>query len=1526
MSLRPSVAALLLALPVVACDDNTTTGKDTSTPPDVTTEPPDTSGDTVSDITAPDTDVADTAPDKPGLGIDYGSTAAGAKPRFDLAGTDWMAIGWPSDHWRKADGHVTLGNLPAGIAGLIDTYIAFGENVLDGFGLNGAVYFQLDQLVDPSTWPAPDDTTAPDSLVQLVDVSVGPHRGERMPLTLHFHGLEFDPFYDPLTLALRPVNGFPLNEGDTYCAIVTRALKDAEGRYLSQGDGFAEALHSEPSLAPLVAWLVDSPLADKDIAVATCFTAQHATRELSQVADYIDSIESPELDSIFEPNVWGEFQGTYTAPNFQAGDKPYSNDGDGDIRFDTSGTPIVQADEEIRFLLMTPQDHAMPATGWPVTIYAHGTGGDYESCRGDTRELVLDGVAVLCIDQPLHGPRGPNGAAGPDLNEEQLVLYSFNFVNPYAGRSAFRQAAIDTILLSKMVADGRFALDAGGTKAKQALALDPDRISFFGHSHGGLSGTLALAVDDRLKAGVISGMAGLIIETILRRTDPADLRTLAASLIGVDPTQLNNFHPAMTLIQMLVDATDPVNYTRYWLHPMPGRNAKNVFVTEGTLDADSPSVGTDAATAAGGVPQVFPIAKISDGHRLRNMTPETLPISGNIDVGNGEVRTAAMRQWQGGSHFTAFTMADARALWRHFLYTASYADVPELGTGDVALTRQTPVSGADACADVRDIPSDRGFPIEIRANNALADATMDAGGCPSAAVGATPGAPGRDLVWRFTPPADGTYRFRIALPPAIDNQHPRFGPDMVTVSKACAAGSASQCVDTKTDGNLDLTLVAGTPVFVTVDGSSVTDVGPFTLVIEQRCHAVSCDGRECGTPAGACASCGSCGASETCTADGQCEARVLGDTCANPIVATTVPFVWTGDSRLFNNDTSYEIGCQSFPFILGRGSDDGVVRFTAPAKATYDFTLEADFDITLYVASQCDKPNETCLGADRTGGRSVHTPINLDAGETVYAIMDGTANSGNGAGHMALQIDTCVPHCEGRACGDDGCGGSCGECPDHGSCVESPGVCEIPYDCAPTTKCEAVPGDTCDQAFDIGQLPYSDHKDTAKFHPQYGYGYFWCPGVDQTYGFGASDVAYHFTAPKDGLYRFLLDTGEPPNVFDANLYLTTACDDIADSCLAADERDRNERLFRRFTAGDEAYVIVDGWSNFGDQTGQYTLDVRECVPSCQNRACGGDGCDGSCGGCGNQQVCYNAQCIPTWGLVCDNPRGVGDLPWHEDFGTGGYSPNRDNPCVDAPSGAASKDVVYAFQSRGAGDYTFRVTGNFPVQLYVTRGCGNGAECVASGARADVTLTADEVVYITIDGIDAPAAVEGNYTLVVEHTCTPQCDGKNCGADGCGGSCGTCAVPADVCSAEQVCTNPATVAGNTCASAFTVGALPFSGGGDTSKAWNEYLVDEAQCPGFVSKGVGSSDQVWSFTAPAAGDYVVEVVPHGWDAIVYALGDCANQAATCLAASDTQDVETMHLTLGQGETVSIVVDGAENIKNDAGPYELEVRAAE
>ena len=165
-----------------------------------------------------------------------------------------------------------------------------------------------------STSPLPSEAESTDPL-SLFDSSTYRLKAatERVPLEFHWYGGGDDAYYMPGTLAMRPAFGFPLAEGEQYCALVTRAVSDAQGGTLAPSDDFLAAWESEPTLSALISWLTESPLHRQDIAVATCFTTQRATDELRRVRAYLDTVEMPVVDYVFEPALYGRFHGTYGA-------------------------------------------------------------------------------------------------------------------------------------------------------------------------------------------------------------------------------------------------------------------------------------------------------------------------------------------------------------------------------------------------------------------------------------------------------------------------------------------------------------------------------------------------------------------------------------------------------------------------------------------------------------------------------------------------------------------------------------------------------------------------------------------------------------------------------------------------------------------------------------------------------------------------------------------------------------------------------------------------------------------------------------------------------------------------------------------------------------------------------------------------------------------------------------------------------------------------------------------------------------
>jgi len=608
-----------------------------------------------------------------GLGIDYG--AGGVTIRYEPDVAEFTATPWPSDRL-MVDGRPDLSTFPnPGQKTIIKRYLAYGAEALDGWGRNSSIYFEISGPVDAASLPDPaasrDD---PRATVQLVELTAGSARyGQRVPVALSQVDGEDDPFYLGPTLAMRPVFGFPLADASTYCAVVTRAVMGRDGLYLAANPTFAAALGSEPSLAPLRDWLPDSGLVAADVASATCFTTQDATREMRLIERFIaeQATSAPDtLEYTGKNTHFHEIIGMYETPNFQSGVKPYRDEG-GDLRLDAAGQPIVQETERVRFRLLIPRQLPKPEAGWPVILYSHGTFGDWKTCiDGNEAQAVREGLAMICVDQPLHGIRGVGG--------EFNYLDSFNFLNPRSGRMTFRQSAADSMWLSKMIADGRFDLPAEATAFGEDIEMDPATIVFFGHSHGGLAGAIVLAADARIKGAVLSGASGVMIETILRRKDPLDISATLATVLSVDPERLDTFHPAMSLAQTLVDATDPINYAPYWLEPVTGGSSKHVFMTEGTLDALSPPVGADAVAAAAGIPLLNPVVVESPAHALRGLPPVSMPVNSNLRSSTGELITGALRQFDGGDHWVALTDPIAIQMWRGFFRAFREKDIPTI--------------------------------------------------------------------------------------------------------------------------------------------------------------------------------------------------------------------------------------------------------------------------------------------------------------------------------------------------------------------------------------------------------------------------------------------------------------------------------------------------------------------------------------------------------------------------------------------------------------------------------------------------------------------------------------------------------------------------------------------------------------------------------------------------------------------------------------------------------------------------------
>ena len=100
----------------------------------------------------------------------------------------------------------------------------------------------------------------------------------------------------------------------------------------------------------------------------------------------------------------------------------------------------------------------------------------------------------------------------------------------------------------------------------------------------------------------------------------------------------------------------------------------------------------------------------------------------------------------------------------------------------------------------------------------------------------------------------------------------------------------------------------------------------------------------------------------------------------------------------------------------------------------------------------------TSKGAVSVGGKSVQVVFKAPKlADGTHPITLSTAK-GDSANVVSLQVQ-CQPQCGGKVCGNDGCGGSCGDCPNGTSCQG--GSCQCVPDCTNKDCGDNGCGGTC---------------------------------------------------------------------------------------------------------------------------------------------------------------------------------------------------------------------------------------------------------------------------------------------------------------------------------------------------------------------------------------------------------------------------------------------------------------------------------
>ncbi len=617
----------------------------------------------------------------------YSSTRALVEVEYPDDEELLFRLPWPNDVRRYADGTLDLAGFPANTP-MVQSYLNTFDGILDGFGTQGAIYFRFSGPLDETSLPgSPDETLKPDATVYLVDITSGSDTyGSRIPLQVSYK--DDRQSVGRFSLALLPVHGFPLRPETTYAAIVTSTARGDDGKPIRKGRDMNKLLSRNTPSGDLMerAWQTYAPLRQfleatgkNNIASAAVFTTQEPVSLMGAIRRviYEDLPEPPvplDFDYTIQGNGYHLFSGMFEVPVFQNGEPPYRREGGG-IETDENDRPILVRTEPIRFAVSIPEGE-MPDPGWPIVIYAHGTGGDYLSFHrsgaaanlAQIAEPVEGGFAVLGVDQVQHGTRCGELTCNPEMD-------FFNFNNPIAGRDNVRQGGADNFQAVRLIKNMNMDPAPG---AEIPIRFDPEKIYFMGHSQGGLTGPPFLAYEPEVKAAVLSGAGGNMILSMLQKDEPVDIPTLVTIMLGED-FPVDRFHPVLTLIQTFIEPADAINYGRLiTTEPPDGCGPTSIYQSQGLVDRYTPPDLMEALGVSLGLTwvgrrvtdnEVFALAGQAD--------PQPRPVSGNI--GGGEA-TGVFIQYSApegrDGHFVVFDLEEARRDYALFLATAAVEGIP----------------------------------------------------------------------------------------------------------------------------------------------------------------------------------------------------------------------------------------------------------------------------------------------------------------------------------------------------------------------------------------------------------------------------------------------------------------------------------------------------------------------------------------------------------------------------------------------------------------------------------------------------------------------------------------------------------------------------------------------------------------------------------------------------------------------------------------------------------------------------------
>ncbi|MBM4375148.1 MAG: hypothetical protein FJ095_08695 [Deltaproteobacteria bacterium] len=556
----------------------------------------------------------------------------GTTARFELEADfaeegQFFAFPQPSDLRLDANGAPDFAGFPN--PKVLPTIDLLKAAVADRRGVSvlPVAYFQFDAPLAERD-PAAVVRGTKDAPILLVGLEPNsPDRGRLIPVVARVLAPDVYVPENVLAVAARP--GFVLRGDERYAVVVRRSLSDAAGKPLGVPTSLATlasggALDGERGAkakevyAPLWETLASLGIPATEVAAATVFKTGDVVRENHELGKKVRDAHSVTLESLAlapddETPDLCVLRGHVDYPQFQRGMPPFNTEGLFELGAD--GLPIKQRVERAPVVIAIPK-RAMPAKGFPLEVFVHGSGGYSQaliSPRGDDDKprkgagpahvLARHGIATAGSAMPVNPERLPGAAATAYVNPNNIP----------ATRDIFRQGVMEQMLfidalleleLPATLLDGCVGatLPSGAT----AFRFDAEKLVGAGQSMGAWYTNLIAPLEPRMRAVVPTGAGGYL--TLFLTTTGPEQSTIAAVSKAVGPIlfglydKLDFFHPAAALAEATLEPADPITgQPRIALRPLDGVPPHAIYTPVGQGDSYFSNATFEAVELAYGV-------------------------------------------------------------------------------------------------------------------------------------------------------------------------------------------------------------------------------------------------------------------------------------------------------------------------------------------------------------------------------------------------------------------------------------------------------------------------------------------------------------------------------------------------------------------------------------------------------------------------------------------------------------------------------------------------------------------------------------------------------------------------------------------------------------------------------------------------------------------------------------------------------------------------------------------------------------